>query len=73
MIRWRETGGPAAHVPEGADYGRDLIETGLRDQIGATGSISFGRGGVRAEIALPLAGGQVSRQTAGAAREVIAV
>jgi two-component sensor histidine kinase len=59
VIRWRETGGPAVHTPEGPDYGRDLIETGLHQQIGATDSISFGPDGVQAEIALPVSGNLV--------------
>jgi two-component sensor histidine kinase len=59
VIRWRESGGPPARAPDGPDYGRDLIETGLHQQIGATGSISFGQDGVRAEIALPLASGLI--------------
>lgn len=59
VIRWRESGGPAARAPEGPDYGSELIETGLRAQIGADGAIRFGEDGIRAEIVLPLAGGQI--------------
>jgi two-component sensor histidine kinase len=59
VIRWRETGGPAAQAPDGPDYARALIETELHAQIGTDGTISFGEDGVSAEIALPLAGGQI--------------
>jgi two-component system CheB/CheR fusion protein len=59
IIRWRETGGPAVRASEEPDYSRDLIETGLREQIGATGSMSFSEEGLRAEIVLPLASGLV--------------
>ncbi|HEX2151299.1 MAG TPA: CheR family methyltransferase [Stellaceae bacterium] len=59
VIRWRESGSPAAETPDGAHYGRALIETGLREQIGTVGSVTFGGEGMRAEIALPLASGQV--------------
>ncbi|MGD9616847.1 MAG: CheR family methyltransferase [Alphaproteobacteria bacterium] len=55
VIRWRESGGPPARPPDGPDYGRDLIETGLRERIGATGSVSFGQDGIQAEIVLPSA------------------
>ena len=58
-IRWRESGGPATRAPEGADYRRELIETILREQIGASGAMNFAEDGVRADISLPLAGGQV--------------
>ena len=67
MIRWRETGGPAARAPDGSDFGRDLIETGLRERIGAAGSIRFGADGIRAEIAVPLASGLVLPPPSGSA------
>jgi two-component system, chemotaxis family, CheB/CheR fusion protein len=66
LIHWRESGGPEAKTPDGADYGRELIENRLLAQIGALGSLTFGGEGYRAEIALPLAAVRVL--TAGADR-----
>jgi two-component system CheB/CheR fusion protein len=68
VIRWRESGGPQAKTPDGADYGRKLIESGLMARIGALGSLTFGGEGYRAEIAVPLADTRVL--TAGADRSI---
>jgi two-component sensor histidine kinase len=72
VIDWRESGGPPLDGPQARGYGRELIETGLREQIGAAGSLTFADGGVTAEIALPLssglvlaAGGDQEREAAG--------
>jgi len=61
VIRWRESGGPAVKPPSTKGYGRALIETGLKEQIGAIGSMGFEEGGVAASLALPLATGFVLR------------
>jgi two-component system CheB/CheR fusion protein len=57
-VRWRESDGPAP-AALGA-YGRDLIETQLRDQIGAAGRLRIANGGLDAEIVLALSSGFVS-------------
>ena len=61
VIRWRESGGPAVKPPSTKGYGRELIETGLKEQIGAIGSMGFEESGVAASLALPLATGFVLR------------
>jgi two-component sensor histidine kinase len=69
VIRWRESGGPAVKPDEAKDYGRELIETGLKAQIGATGSMTFEAGGVAVSLVLPLATGLVLRPGSGAENE----
>jgi two-component sensor histidine kinase len=59
VIRWRESGGPAIEPPETKGYGRELIETDLHKQLGATGSMSFAEGGIAVSLVLPLAIGLV--------------
>ena len=54
VIRWREAGGPAGTPPEAMSHGRELIEIGLREQIGATASIDFADDGLAASLELPL-------------------
>lgn len=60
VIRWRESGGPPP--PGGKDdagFGKELIERTLAEQLGGSAAIALGRGGLRAEIALPLSTGLV--------------
>jgi two-component sensor histidine kinase len=58
-IHWRESGGPAVRPPAATGYGSELIETQLKEQIGAAGSISFADGGVTVSLTLPLSTGLV--------------
>jgi len=58
VIRWRESGGPESGT-QGGGGARELIECGLSEQIGASGSVSLAENGLTAEIALPLASGLV--------------
>ena len=60
VIRWRESGGPSP--PGGRDnagFGKELIERTLAEQLGGSAVIALGKGGLRAEIALPLSTGLV--------------
>jgi two-component sensor histidine kinase len=59
VIRWRESDGPKLSQPENTRYGRTLIENGLAEQIGASGSIAFAEDGLRSELSLPLGSGLV--------------
>jgi two-component system CheB/CheR fusion protein len=59
LIRWRESGGPPAREPEFARYGTHFITTGLKETIGASGSISFADGNVLVSLELPLSTGLV--------------
>src|SRR5205807_1252175 len=59
VIRWREAGGPAAPPTEPMSHGRELIEIGLKEQIGATASIDFADDGLAASLELPLSTGLV--------------
>src|SRR5438477_3600322 len=59
VIRWREAGGPAAPPAEPMSHGRELIEIGLKEQIGATASIEFADDGLAASLELPLSTGLV--------------
>ena len=59
VIRWREAGGPAAPPAEPMSHGRELIEIGLKEQIGATASIDFADDGLAASLELPLSTGLV--------------
>ena len=61
-----EAGDPLARIRRtrragrsGGGYARELIERGLSEQIGASGSVSLAENGLTAEIALPLASGLV--------------
>ena len=69
VIRWREWGGPAVKPDEATGYGSELIETGLKEQIGATGSMTFEAGGAAVSLVLPLATGLVLRPGSGAGNE----
>jgi len=59
FIRWQEAGGPAVPPRQNGGYGRELIEIGLKEQIGATGSIDVADGGVAVSLELPLSTGLV--------------
>ena len=69
VIRWRESGGPAVRPEEATGYGSELIETGLKEQIGATGSMTLEAGGVAVSLVLPLATGLVLRPGSGAGND----
>jgi len=69
VIRWRESGGPEPGKLRERGYGSELIEKGLHQEIGATGSIAFADGGTTAELTLPLSSGLV--QVAEAVAEAI--
>jgi len=59
VIHWQETDGPAVKPPPSGGYGRELIESGLKEQIGATGAIAFADGGVAVSLELPFSTGLV--------------
>lgn len=55
VLEWRETGVRALDLsPSRSGFGRELIERGLPYELGASTSLEFTRGGVRASIELPL-------------------
>ena len=54
-LEWRESGVKAlALAPSRTGFGRELIERGLPHELGATTSMEFRSGGVRASIEVPL-------------------
>ena len=54
-LEWRESGVRALDVaPSRSGFGRELIERGLPYELGASTSLEFARGGVKATIELPL-------------------
>jgi two-component system CheB/CheR fusion protein len=54
-LEWKEAGVRALDAnPSRSGFGRELIERGLPYELGATTSLEFGRGGVRASVELPL-------------------
>lgn len=54
-LEWRESGVKALDAqPSRMGFGRELLERGLPYELGATTSVDFARGGVRALIELPL-------------------
>jgi len=63
-IRWKEIGGPAPPQTARA-FVATLIETQLRQEIGAAGQISRAEDGLQAELKLPLSGGLVIPQNGG--------
>ena len=59
VIEWRETGGPTGQAPLAADYCRELLRSGLTQEIGAQGTLDLADGGVSAALTLPLSVGLV--------------
>jgi PAS domain S-box-containing protein len=56
-VEWRESGVAALDLaPKRAGFGRELLERGLPYELGASTSLEFSPGGVRAQIELPLGG-----------------
>jgi PAS domain S-box-containing protein len=54
-LDWRESGVRALDLfPSRSGFGRELIERGLPYDVGATTSLEFARGGVQAQIEVPL-------------------
>jgi two-component system CheB/CheR fusion protein len=54
-LEWRESGVRALDVrPKRSGFGRELIERGLPYELGASTSLEFVQGGVRATIEVPL-------------------
>jgi two-component system CheB/CheR fusion protein len=54
-LEWRESGVRAVDLkPSRSGFGRELIERGLPYELGASTSLEFARGGVKATIELPL-------------------
>lgn len=54
-VEWRESGVRALDArPARTGFGRELLERGLPFELGATTSVDFARGGVKALIELPL-------------------
>jgi two-component system CheB/CheR fusion protein len=54
-VEWRESGVAAVDLaPKRAGFGRELLERGLPYELGASTSLEFSPGGVRAQIELPL-------------------
>jgi two-component system CheB/CheR fusion protein len=55
MLDWREDGVRVLDTaPSRSGFGRELIERGLPYELGASTSLEFARGGVKASIELPL-------------------
>lgn len=52
-ITWQESGGPPVAVPEKRGMGLQIIEEGLRYEIGGGAEVHFEPGGARAEITIP--------------------
>ena len=64
-LEWRERGVRALSLnPSHNGFGRELIEEGLPFELGASTSLEFAPGGVRASIELPLSGGAAARAPA---------
>jgi two-component system CheB/CheR fusion protein len=54
-LEWRESGVRALDLkPSRSGFGRELIERGLPYELGASTSLEFARGGVKATIEVPL-------------------
>ncbi len=63
-LEWRESGVRALDTsPSRSGFGRELIERGLPYELGATTSLEFARGGVRALIEVPLTDKVVDLET----------
>lgn len=53
MVNWREEGGPAVTPPDSLGFGTKLIDYSARAE-GGEASLHFDRGGLRAQIDLPI-------------------
>lgn len=53
VLDWRETGGPPVEPPARKGFGRQLIETGLRYELGATVDLQFLPAGVQCRLCIP--------------------
>ncbi len=53
-LRWRETGVRIVEAPQRRGFGRDMIETGLRHELGATVRFDFLPSGLNCEIDVPI-------------------
>lgn len=53
-LEWRETGAAPSDAPRRRGFGTEVIERTLAYELGATGSLSFSRNGVRCILTLPL-------------------
>jgi two-component sensor histidine kinase len=52
-IEWRETGGPAAHVPRRSSYGTEVIRSLVPYELGGTVDLVFAPEGVRCVVNIP--------------------
>jgi two-component sensor histidine kinase len=52
-IEWRETGGPAAHVPRRSSYGTEVIRNLIPYELGGTVDLAFAPEGVRCVVNIP--------------------
>jgi hypothetical protein len=59
FVQWHDVNGPAAQPPGNEVFDRTIVERRLPEEIGAEASLEFTLQGVRARIAVPMAGGLV--------------
>ena len=53
MLRWKETGGPAATQPQRLGLGLQMIRSGLQSHVGGQASFEWGQGGLVCNLAVP--------------------